>query len=118
MDAIIINDLEVRYRVGVPDAERQHPQRLLLTVELNRDFSAAVAKDELSETIDYFAVCQRLLHWGESREWKLIERLAVEIAEMILADFKPDQVTVEVKKFIIPETKWVAVRVRRISNLS
>ncbi len=41
MSQISIVDLEVFYRVGVPDAERAHPQRLLLTVEMDFDFSAA-----------------------------------------------------------------------------
>ncbi len=41
MSRISIVDLEVFYRVGVPDAERAQPQRLLLTVEMESDFSAA-----------------------------------------------------------------------------
>ena len=35
MNKIIINDLEVSYRVGVPDAERAQPQRLLITVAVS-----------------------------------------------------------------------------------
>lgn len=38
MDQIIINELEVFMRVGVPEAERAKPQRLLLTVELEPRF--------------------------------------------------------------------------------
>jgi dihydroneopterin aldolase len=41
MSKISIVDLEVFYRVGVPDEERAQPQRLLLTVEMESDFSAA-----------------------------------------------------------------------------
>ena len=113
MDSIVINDLEVFYRVGVPDEERASPQRLLITVEMERDFQRAAATDDLYQTIDYFAVSQRLLKFGESRSWKLIESLAVQIAEMIKRDFKAVAVTVEVKKFIIPQTKYVSVRVKR-----
>src|SRR5438477_8877760 len=87
MDKIIISDLEVFYRVGVPDAERAKPQRLLISVEVTRDLSAAAASDDLSQTIDYHAVTRRLLKFGEGRNWKLIERLAADIAEMVLAEF-------------------------------
>ena len=34
MDSIIIANLEVFYHVGVPDAERAQPQRLLLNIEI------------------------------------------------------------------------------------
>ena len=113
MDCIIIKDLEVFYRVGVPDEERSAPQRLLITIEMERDFQRAAATDDLHQTIDYFAVSQRLLKFGDSRTWKLIESLAVQIAEMIKRDFKAVAVSVEVKKFIIPQARYVSVRVRR-----
>src|ERR1039458_3267031 len=111
MDRIVIQDLTVFCHVGVSDAERANPQRLALTVEMDRDFS--LLADALDRTIDYQAVSQRLLDFGRGRSWKLIETLAVELAEMILREFKPSRVTVEVKKFIIPKARHVAVRVTR-----
>jgi len=110
---ISIVDLEVFYRVGVPDAERAQPQRLLLTVEMASDFSAAARSDGIADTIDYFAVTQRLLKLGDGREWKLIEKLAADIADAILAEFKPQGVSVEVKKFIIRQAKYVSVSLKR-----
>jgi dihydroneopterin aldolase len=113
MDTIIIRELEVFFRVGVPDAERAEPQRLLVSVEMERDFQRAAAGDDLRETIDYYAVTRRLLAFGDGRSWKLIETLAVEIASMILKEFGPERVRVEVRKFIITEARFVAVRVER-----
>ena len=112
-DTITLADLEVRYRVGVPDAERAQPQRLLLTLEMRRDFTRAAASDDLRETIDYYAVSRRLLALGEGRSWKLIETLAADIAALVLGDFGAESVTVEVKKFIIPEARHVSVRLTR-----
>ena len=116
MSQISIVDLEVFYRVGVPDAERAQPQRLLLTVELESDFSAAAESDGIADTVDYFAVTRRLLNFGEGREWKLIEKLAADIADMILAGFSPQAVTIEVKKFIIPQARHVAVTLTKVRN--
>jgi dihydroneopterin aldolase len=113
MDKITIADLEVFYRVGVPDEERAQPQRLLLTVEMAHDFTTAATGDALDATINYFAVSQLLLKYGEGRSWKLIETLASNIAEEILARFRPASVTVTVKKFIIPEARHVAVTLMR-----
>src|SRR5471030_2582449 len=101
MSKIKIVDLEVFFRVGVPDAERAQPQRLLLTVEMESDFSASAKTDSIEDTIDYFAVTQRLLKFGDGNNWKVIEKIAADIADMILVEFKPQSVSVEVKKFII-----------------
>lgn len=113
MNKIIIKDLEVFFHVGVPDEERAKPQRLLLTVEMEHDFTEAARTDDLNGTIDYFAVTLRLLKLGEGRSWKLIEKLAGDIADLVLAGFPAVAVTVEVKKFIIPQTQFVAVRIQR-----
>ena len=113
MDTIVINEVEVFYRVGVREAERAQPQRLLLTVEMERDFAAAARTDELAHTIDYEAVARRLRQFGEGRSWRLLEKLAVDVAEMVRAEFGAERVAVEVRKFILPEARYVGVRVER-----
>ena len=113
MDKIIINDLEVFYRIGVSEEERAAPQRLLISVEMTRDTSAAAAADDLTKTIDYYAVTRRLLKFGDGRSWKLLEKLAKDIADLILAEFTPDSVSVEVKKFVVSEARHVAVQLTR-----
>ena len=113
MDKIKITDLEVFYQVGVTDEERAKPQRLLVSVEMEHDFTTAISRDNLAETLDYFAISQRLLRFGEDCHWQLIETLAADIAAMILEDFKPRSISVEVKKFPIPQAAHVSVRVAR-----
>jgi dihydroneopterin aldolase len=113
MDQIILSELEVFIRVGVPEKERAKPQRLLVSAELDHEFTAAAAHDRLQETIDYQAVAVRLAAFGRRRSWKLIETLAVDMAETILREFKPKRVSIEIKKFILPGTRHVAVRVSR-----
>lgn len=109
MSNIKIIDLEVFYCVGVSDEERAKPQRLLLTLDMNFDFSVAAVSDRITKTIDYFEVAQKLLHFGDGRSWKLIEKVASNIAEMILTDFRPQGVVVEIKKFAVPQAAYVSV---------
>jgi len=116
MSQISIVDLEVVYHVGVPDVERVQPQRLLLTVEMESDFADAAKSDGIADTIDYFAVTRRLLKFGEGREWKLIEKLAADIADLVLSEFTAQAVTVEVKKFIIPQARHVSVTLTKVRS--
>lgn len=100
-------------QIGITEAERAKPQRLLISVEMAHDFKAAAARDDLAETIDYAALSERLLHFGDDCHWSLVETLAADLAAMILEDFSPKQVSVEVKKFSIPQARYVGVRVTR-----
>ena len=86
MSRIAIVDLETFYCVGVTDEERAKPQRLLLTVEMNLDFSSAVLSDRIEKTVNYQTVVQELLNFGKDRNWKLIERLATNIADRLLTE--------------------------------
>jgi 7,8-dihydroneopterin aldolase/epimerase/oxygenase len=113
MDQITISDLEVFYRVGVTDAERARPQRLLLGVEILHDLSKAAKTDALTQTIDYHAVCRRLMDFGKETTWKLIETLATDIADTLISEFHAGTVSVQVKKFVIPEAAYVSVRLTR-----
>ena len=109
MSKISIVDLEVHFHVGVTSEERAKPQRLLLTVDMGYDFSTAAATDRVTRTIDYYKVTQKILKFGEGHSWKLIEKLAADVANLVVNDFYPTSVTVTVKKFPFPQASYVAV---------
>jgi FolB domain-containing protein len=113
MSRISIVDLEVFYSVGVGDQEREKPQRLLVSVDLVFDFTSASLSDRIEKTIDYYQVAQDLLRFGEGRSWKLLEKLVANIADRIFSEYRPQSVTVEVKKFSIPQARHVAVSLTR-----
>jgi dihydroneopterin aldolase len=113
MSKISIVDLEVFYCVGVSEEERAAPQRLLISVDMTVDLAAAVVSDRLEKTVNYHTVAQRLLNYGAGRSWKLLEKLAANVADMILTEFKPQAVMVEVKKFSLPQARYVSVTLTR-----
>ena len=113
MSYIIITELEVFYRVGITDEERARPQRLLLKVQMKFDFSSAAVSGRIERTVDYAEVVKMLLKLGDGRNWKLIESVAADIADKILADYPVENVTVEVKKFVVPEARHVSVYLTR-----
>ena len=109
MPRISIVDLELMLNVGVTDEERATPQRIVVCLNLEFDFNSAAVSDRITKTIDYFAVAQLLLKFGEGRSWKLIEKVANDVAEQIISEFHPEAVGVEVKKFTIPQARYVSV---------
>jgi dihydroneopterin aldolase len=106
---ILIEDLEVFYRIGITEAERAKAQRLLLCIALDFDYSKASESDDIEDTINYFTLAQELLRFGEGRSWNLLEKLVSDIARHVLKRHRPRAVRVTAKKFPIPEARHVAV---------
>ena len=113
MDKIIIKDLEVDAHIGVADAERAQPQRLLVTVEMERDLVEAGRTDSEAATTRYDLVANMIHDVASRRPRKLVETVAAEIADAILHHKFASAVTVEVKKFSIPRSRYVSVRICR-----
>lgn len=112
-DRIVIDGLELSSFIGVPDAERAEAQRLTvnLVLEPMRGFSAL--DDAIANTVDYFRVCEVVKALSLARPRHLIETLAGEIAATLLERFALGAVEVELRKYILPDTAFVAVRLRR-----
>lgn len=76
--------------------ERERGQLFALDAEIEFDFPR---RDELSETIDYSRVIERIRELNETQTFRLIETFAQAIAEEILKDFRQvRRVRVRVRK--------------------
>jgi dihydroneopterin aldolase len=105
--------LEVNTHIGVTAAEREHVQRLLITVEMERDLAEAGRTDMESATTPYDVVADLVQQVCSGRQRKLIEAVADEIADAILSRRLAVAVTVVVKKFSVPHSQYVSVEIRR-----
>jgi len=106
-------DLKLLCRVGVPDQERAKPQKLLCTVVFPvPNLKKAAASDHLSNTIDYHALSQLLQSTALRGQRKLIEKLASELAQAAFRRFRLPWIEIELKKFILPETRHISLRAR------
>ena len=110
-DLIRVVDLEVFAHIGVPDAERRDKQRLLISLELTVDsFVHAAGTDNVAWTVNYADVVQHVKDVTAKRQRKLLETLAEELAADLLKAFSIRKVGLEIKKFILPETQYVSVK--------
>jgi len=84
-DRIELRGLRLTAVVGVLPEERERAQPLELDVDLLLDVSAAGVSDDLTDTVDYGAVCDALASAVTSSQPLLLERLAAVAAESALA---------------------------------
>lgn len=114
MDSIYIDRLSIQTRIGITKQERATVQTLEVTVELFTDTSKAGVSDDIADTIDYEAVCKTIKTLADT-ERNTMEKFAADIANAVLTTYKPDSVKVAVWKYILADTKGVAVTIIRPS---
>lgn len=98
MDRILIADLPVSCRIGVPDDERADAQELRIDLELELDVRDASSADDFEKTIDYAGVSGLVKRTAAARPRKLIETLAEDVARVTLESFAIEGVRVRVRK--------------------
>ncbi len=112
-DSIQIQELELAALIGVPDEERAEQQRLTLSITIWPVSGFRELQDELTRTVNYAAVCREVKNLVEGRTDRLIETLAEEIAAHLLEVFPIRRLRLELRKFILPDVKYVAVALVR-----
>ena len=112
-DTIEIRRLRVSAHVGVPDEECDQVQTLWVTVRMVPGQGFTGLADQLFRTIDYAVVAREIQALAALKPRRLIETLAVEIAEDLLARHPLRSVAITLEKHILPDTECVAVHVER-----
>ncbi len=112
-DCVRVEQLEVLSHVGVTENERATSQRLTISISTWPRRSFAELGDEIGNTIDYSALAAAAREVAEATSTALIETLAERLAAELLQNFPIREIWLEVRKFVVPNTKYVAVRLRR-----
>jgi dihydroneopterin aldolase len=115
-DRISLAGLRVFARHGVHDEERRDGQEFVIDAVLWADTSAAAAGDDLSATVDYSELADRLVAAASGPPVRLIETLADRLAQVCLVGplVQEAEVTVHKPQAPIPHSfSDVAVTIRR-----
>lgn len=99
LDQIEIRGITCMARVGVPEEERNRPQKIVLDVWLYLGLEAACNTDRLDLTVDYGLVAQEVRRRVEAGAFVLLERLADEACQAALSDARVQRVKVRARKF-------------------
>jgi dihydroneopterin aldolase len=103
---------------GLLDDERQNGQAFLVDAILHLDLSTVSRSDLIADSVNYSEVCDLILAKIVGSPVSLIEKLAGEIADSILADFsKVKSVKITVHKPDAPvaaKVKDISVSIERI----
>ena len=112
-DSIRIEQIEVFGHIGVPDDERAASQRLVFNITFWPAHNGPGLADDIARTVDYAAVCAETKNFAQGRSDRLIETLADALESHLLEAFEIQRITIELRKFILPDVEFVSVTVTR-----
>jgi len=112
-DHIHIEQLEVFAHIGVPDEERASSQRLTFNITVWPKRDASECDDQIAKAVNYAALCAETKRFVLDRRDRLIETLADALARHLLEAFEIRRITIELRKYILPDVEFVSVTVTR-----
>lgn len=114
-DKISINGLRISTIIGIEPEERRAPQDIWVDLEFIVAFDHAVSRDQITDTIDYHTVCDRIAEFVQASNFRLIETLVERIADFLLQQFSFSWVKLKLTKkpFDMPDVNSVSIVIER-----
>ncbi|MCB5302367.1 bifunctional dihydroneopterin aldolase/7,8-dihydroneopterin epimerase [Yersinia bercovieri] len=98
MDIVFIEELSVITTIGVYDWEQTIQQKLVFDIEMGWDNRKAAVSDDVNDCLSYADISDSIIKHVELQRFALVERVAEEVAELLLQRFKSPWVRIKVSK--------------------
>ncbi|MEX0447065.1 bifunctional dihydroneopterin aldolase/7,8-dihydroneopterin epimerase [Xenorhabdus sp. SGI246] len=114
MDIVFIEQLSVITTIGVYDWEQTIKQKLVFDIEIGWDNKCAASSDDVEHCLDYAKVSETVIRHVENQRFALVERVAEEVADVLLKQFKAPWIRIKVSKpGAVAQAKSVGVMIER-----
>jgi FolB domain-containing protein len=98
MDMIEIDNLRLRCIIGFSAHERKDKQDVVISLRIGTDMRKAGETDNPDDAFNYRTVTKAIIAHVEASEYFLVEKLASEIARIVVAEHGAPYVQVRVHK--------------------
>jgi FolB domain-containing protein len=113
LDKVFVKNLVVPCKVGVTIEERLKKQNVVFDIEVFCDLSLAGTTDELSKSISYSEIQEKIINSVTRSEFKLLESAAEVVASLILKNPLCSKVTISVKKEKYAKEPMMGIEISR-----
>ncbi len=86
MDIVYIRDLKIDAHIGIYDWEKAIQQQIRIDLEMAWDNRVPAASDDIADALNYKEAAQKVIERVQSQHFHLVERLAEEIAAMLIQE--------------------------------
>ncbi|CAH5459965.1 bifunctional dihydroneopterin aldolase/7,8-dihydroneopterin epimerase [Enterobacter sichuanensis] len=118
MDIVFIEQLSVITTIGVYDWEQTIEQKLVFDIEMGWDNRKSAKSDDVNDCLSYADISETVIAHVEGQRFALVERVAEEVAELLLSKFNSPWVRIKLSKpGAVARAANVGVIIERGTNL-
>ncbi|EAR1627201.1 bifunctional dihydroneopterin aldolase/7,8-dihydroneopterin epimerase [Salmonella enterica] len=118
MDIVFIEQLSVITTIGVYDWEQTIEQKLLFDIEMAWDNRKSAKSDDVADCLSYADIVDAVISHVEAGRFALVERVAEEVADLLLSRFNSPWVRIKLSKpSAVARAANVGVIIERGNNL-
>ncbi|ELW9535350.1 bifunctional dihydroneopterin aldolase/7,8-dihydroneopterin epimerase [Enterobacter roggenkampii] len=118
MDIVFIEQLSVITTIGVYDWEQTIEQKLVFDIEMGWDNRKSAKSDDVNDCLSYADISETVISHVEGQRFALVERVAEEVAELLLKKFNSPWVRIKLSKpGAVARAANVGVIIERGTNL-
>ena len=118
MDIVFIEQLSVITTIGVYDWEQTIEQKLVFDIEMGWDNRKSAKSDDVNDCLSYADISETVIGHVEGQRFALVERVAEEVAELLLKKFNSPWVRIKLSKpGAVVRAANVGVIIERGTNL-
>jgi dihydroneopterin aldolase len=100
---IKIKNLRLKTIIGVHAWEEKIDREIIINAEIETDFTKGLQSDNLSDTIDYDAIITKIKNLIAKNRFKLIEKMAQQVMNLIMEDSRITRCRLEIDKVGVVE---------------
>lgn len=114
-DTVYLHNLKTATLIGILPHERYQKQTLIISIELETDFTAAAESDDVNDAINYARLADFIIEFATESEFGLLETFAAALIEAIFVEFQVDAITLTIQKpGALVATRDVGIKMRRL----
>lgn len=114
MDSVLIEDLKIAAIVGIHAWEREVPQEILLSLEMQADIFRAARTGDIRDALDYSAVVSSVDEFIKAGQFFLLETMAEQTARMVMDEYSVPWLRLRIQKTqVMSNTRSVGVCIER-----
>jgi len=118
VDIVFIEQLSVITTIGVYDWEQTIEQKLVFDIEMGWDNRKSAKSDDVNDCLSYADISETVIAHVEGQRFALVERVAEEVAELLLTKFNSPWVRIKLSKpGAVARAANVGVIIERGTNL-
>ncbi|MBG0709449.1 bifunctional dihydroneopterin aldolase/7,8-dihydroneopterin epimerase [Enterobacter hormaechei] len=118
MDIVFIEQLSVITTIGVYDWEQTIEQKLVFDIEMGWDNRKSAKSDDMNDCLSYADISETVIAHVEGQRFALVERVAEEVADLLLSKFNSPWVRIKLSKpGAVARAANVGVIIERGTNL-